>query len=79
MSSFCLKPPYHIHNIPGFISAATGMDVDEAALKNMVRRNRNLHQVLNIRKRMSRADETPPADCTGVKDFPLGVRLKKMP
>ena len=24
MSSFCLKPPYHIHNYPKLISAATG-------------------------------------------------------
>ena len=33
MSSFCLKPPYHIHNFPKLISAATGMDLDEAGLR----------------------------------------------
>ena len=30
LSSFPLKPPYHIHNYPHFISAATGIDMDEA-------------------------------------------------
>ena len=30
LSSFPLKPPYHIHNFPKFISAATGIDFDEA-------------------------------------------------
>ncbi len=33
MASFCLKPPYHIHNYPKLISAATGMDMDEEGLK----------------------------------------------
>ncbi|MDD5177560.1 MAG: aldehyde ferredoxin oxidoreductase C-terminal domain-containing protein [Sterolibacterium sp.] len=62
MSSFCLKPPYHIHNYPKLISAATGMDIDEAELKKIANRNRNLHRALNNRKGMTRADEKPPAD-----------------
>jgi aldehyde:ferredoxin oxidoreductase len=62
MSSFCLKPPYHIHNIPKLISAATGMDIDEAGLKKTARRSRNLHRAINIRRGMSRADEKPPQD-----------------
>ncbi len=62
MSSFCLKPPYHIHNIPGLISSALGIDMDEDMLKHTVRRSRNLHRALNIRKGMTRADEKPPAD-----------------
>ena len=33
---FCLKPPYHIHNYPKIISAATGMDMDEDGLKKIV-------------------------------------------
>src|SRR5512139_1461704 len=32
LSSFPLKPPYHIHNLPTFISLATGIDMDEAGL-----------------------------------------------
>ena len=60
MSSFCLKPPYHIHNFPKLISAATGMDIDEAGLKKIANRSRNLHRALNVRIGMRRADEKPP-------------------
>ena len=62
MSSFCLKPPYHIHNYPKLISAATGMDVDEAGLKKIVNRSRNLHRAFNNRRGMRRVDEKPPKD-----------------
>ena len=62
MASFCLKPPYHIHNYPKLISAATGMDIDEAGLKKIVNRSRNLHRAYNNRLGMTRADEKPPKD-----------------
>ncbi|SPF39924.1 Aldehyde ferredoxin oxidoreductase [Syntrophobacter sp. SbD1] len=62
MASFCLKPPYHIHNYPKLISAATGMDLDEAGVKKIVSRSRNLHRALNNRRGMRRADEKPPED-----------------
>ncbi len=62
MASFCLKPPYHIHNYPKLISAATGMDIDEAGLKKIVNRSRNLHRAFNNRRGMTRADEKPPED-----------------
>ena len=62
MSSFCLKPPYHIHNYPKLISAATGMALDEAKLKKIVNRSRNLHRAFNNRRGMTRADEHPPQD-----------------
>jgi aldehyde:ferredoxin oxidoreductase len=62
MGSFCLKPPYHIHNYPKLISAATGMDLDEAGLKKVVNRSRNLHRAYNNRLGMTREDEKPPED-----------------
>jgi len=62
MGSFCFKPAFHIHNYPKFISAATGMDLDQAGLKKTVNRSRNLHRAFNNRRGMSRADEKPPAD-----------------
>ncbi len=62
LSSFPLKPPYHIHNYPAFISAATGMDMDEAGLAQVYRRNRNLIRAINVRKGLRRADEKPPED-----------------
>jgi benzoyl-CoA reductase subunit BamB len=62
LSSFPLKPPYHIHNYPEFISAATGMDLDEAGLTKITKRNRMLLRAVNIRKGMRRSDEKPPED-----------------
>ena len=62
MSSFCFKPPYHIHNYPKLISAATGMDLDEEGLKKIADRSRNLHRAFNNRRGMRRIDEKPPAD-----------------
>jgi benzoyl-CoA reductase subunit BamB len=62
LSSFPIKPPYHIHNYPKIISAATGMDLDEAGLKTTARRNRTLLRSINIRRGMRRGDEKPPED-----------------
>jgi len=62
LSSFPLKPPYHMHNYPLFISAATGIDVDEAKLSQIARRNRTLLRAINIRRGLRRADEKPPED-----------------
>jgi len=62
LSSFPLKPPYHIHNLPTLISSATGIDIDEEKLKQIARRNRNLVRAVNIRRGMRRKDEKPPED-----------------
>jgi len=60
LSSFPLKPPYHLHNYPTFISAATGMDLDTEGLVTITKRIRNLVRANNIRRGMRRADEKPP-------------------
>jgi len=62
LSSFPLKPPYHIHNLPTFISLATGIDMDEAGLTKVYNRNRNLVRSINVRRGLRRADEKPPED-----------------
>jgi benzoyl-CoA reductase subunit BamB len=62
LSSFPLKPPYHIHNYPKFISAALGIEMDEAGLKEVYKRTRNLMRAINIRRGLRRADEKPPED-----------------
>jgi benzoyl-CoA reductase subunit BamB len=62
LSSFPLKPPYHIHNLPTFISLATGIDMDEAGLTKVFNRNRNLVRAINVRRGLRRADEKPPED-----------------
>jgi benzoyl-CoA reductase subunit BamB len=60
LSSFPLKPPYHIHNYPTLISSGTGIDIDEAGLWQVAKRNRTLVRAVNIRRGMRRADEKPP-------------------
>ena len=62
LSSFPLKPPYHIHNFPTLISSATGLDMDEEGLKQVYKRNRNLLRAVNIRRGLKRTDEKPPED-----------------
>jgi len=62
LSSFPIKPPYHINNYPRIISAATGLDIDEAELWKITRRNRNLVRAINIRRGLKRKDERPPED-----------------
>jgi benzoyl-CoA reductase subunit BamB len=60
LSSFPLKPPYHIHNLPTLISSATGIDMDEAGLSQAAKRNRTLIRAVNIRRGMRRKDDKPP-------------------
>jgi benzoyl-CoA reductase subunit BamB len=62
LSSFPLKPPYHIHNYPAFVSSATGLDMDEASLTEIYKRNRTLLRAVNVRRGLRRADEKPPED-----------------
>jgi aldehyde:ferredoxin oxidoreductase len=56
------QPPYHIYNLPQFISHATGMELDADGLWETARRNRNLVRALNVRRGLRRADEKPPED-----------------
>ena len=62
LSSFPLKPPYHIHNLPVFIKYATGIDYDEEKLWNTASRIRNLVRAINIKRGLKREDEKPPED-----------------
>ena len=60
LSSFPLKPPYHIHNYPKFISAGAGIEMDEAKLTQAAKRYRTLVRAINNRRGMRRKDEKPP-------------------
>jgi benzoyl-CoA reductase subunit BamB len=60
LSSFPLKPPYHIHNYPNFISAGAGIAMDEAKLSQAAKRYRTLVRAVNIRRGMRRKDDKPP-------------------
>ena len=56
------SPPYHLYNMPQFISLASGIDIDSDGLLEVTARNRNLIRALNIRRGLRRVDEAPPAD-----------------
>ncbi len=63
LSSFPIKPPYHIHNYPDIISAAAGIDIDEEELWNkIIKRTRNLIRAINVRRGLRREHDKPPAD-----------------
>ncbi len=62
LSSFPLKPPYHIHNYPKFIAAGAGIDMDEEKLTRAAKRYRTLVRAINIRRGMRRKDDAPPED-----------------
>jgi aldehyde:ferredoxin oxidoreductase len=69
------RPPYHIYNLPEFISNATGMDLDSESLWEIARRNRNLIRALNIRRGMRRVDEKPPEDHWKKRDPEMEQKL----
>jgi aldehyde:ferredoxin oxidoreductase len=62
LSSFHLKPPYHIHNYPKIISAGVGLEMDEEKLTKTTNRTRTLVRAINIRRGLRRKDEKPPED-----------------
>jgi len=62
LSSFPLKPPYHIHNYPKFIASGAGIDMDEEKLTQATKRYRTLVRAINIRRGMRRKDDKPPED-----------------
>ena len=62
LSSFHMKPPYHIHNIPKFITVGAGIEMDEEKLSLAAKRYRTLIRAINISRGMRRKDEKPPED-----------------
>ncbi len=62
LSSFHMKPPYHIHNIPQFLSVGAGIEMDEEKLSLAAKRYRTLVRAINISRGMRRKDEKPPED-----------------
>ena len=62
LSSFPLKPPFHIHNLADLISSGSGIELDEESLNHLTRRNRNLVRCNNLRRGLSLDDEKPPED-----------------
>jgi aldehyde:ferredoxin oxidoreductase len=69
------RPPYHIHNLPAFISPAVGFDVDPDGLWEIARRNRNLIRAINVRRGLRRSDERPPEDHWKKRDPEIELKL----
>jgi len=69
------RTPYHIYNLPVFISHASGIDLDSDGLWEIARRNRNLIRALNIRRGLRREDEKPPEDHWKKRDPEMETRL----
>jgi benzoyl-CoA reductase subunit BamB len=62
LSSFPLKPPYHIHNYADFVTAGTGIKMSKDDVWKSATRTRTLMRALNVRRGMRRADDKPPED-----------------
>ncbi len=62
LSSFPLKPPYHIHNYAEFVTAGTGIKMSKDDVWKSATRTRTLMRALNVRRGMRRADDKPPED-----------------
>ena len=69
------RPPYHLYNLPKFVSLATGMDLDDEGLWRIAARNRNLIRALNVRRGLRRKDEKPPEDHWKKRDPEMETRL----
>jgi len=67
--------PYHIFNLPNFISLATGIDLDTSGLWEIARRNRNLIRAINVRRGLRRIDEKPPEDHWQIRDPEVEQKL----
>jgi aldehyde:ferredoxin oxidoreductase len=66
---------YHIHNIPEFISLATGIDMDKDRLWECFKRIRTLVRAVNVRRGLRRKDERPPEDHWAVRDEEMEQKL----
>ena len=62
LSSFPLKPPYHIHNYAEFVTAGTGIKMSKDDVWKSATRTRTLMRALNVRRGLRRVDDRPPED-----------------
>lgn len=69
------RPPYHIYNLPEFVTLASGLDLDPEGLWEIAARNRNLVRALNVRRGLRRSDEAPPADHWKYRDPEMETKL----
>ena len=61
-SSWPQKPPYHLHNYPKVITAATGIEFDTPKLVQTTKRIRSLLRAINNRRGIRRKDDKMPEE-----------------
>ena len=59
---------YHMNNIPGVLSLATGMEIDKEGLWKKFQRIRTLVRAVNVKRGLRRKDERPPEDHWAIRD-----------
>ncbi len=64
--------PLQVRHLAEFYSAATGMEIDPAGLKEAGERANNLHKLLNVREGFTRPDDAPPQVWLQPKSTPDG-------
>lgn len=69
------RPPYHLHNLPWYISKATGLAIDSEDLWRIAARNRNLVRAMNVRRGLRRSDEKAPKDFFTLKSPDIEAKL----
>ena len=69
------RPPYHINNLPKYISLATGRELDTEELWRISSRNRQLVRAINARRGLRRVDDKAPEDLWATREPELEQRL----
>ena len=67
--------PYHMYNLPDFISLASGIDIDTDKLWEAATRSRTLIRAINNRRGLRRVDEKPPGDHWKYRDAAVEKQL----
>ena len=62
------RPPFHLRNLPRFISLATGTDIDADKFLEIAGRNRQLVRAINVRRGLRRGDEKLPEGQCGIME-----------
>lgn len=62
------RPPYHLYNLPRFVSLAAGVELDSDKLLEISGRNRQLVRAINVRRGLRRADENQPEEFWDTRD-----------
>jgi len=62
------RPPYHLYNLPRFISLATGVELDSDKMLEIANRNRQQVRAINVRRGLRRADENQPEEFWDSRD-----------